>query len=142
EHVAWACEPRLVAPADRGAAEADGDGGAVGPVRDLAGSDDGARVLLAGDRYGNVEVDFLAPRQRVGRDWQRRRDRLRGRRVEEFRVQRERGEFETDARHGKSSLSTITLAAPRGPAFPPASPVTCPAARAASSALLFLSRSK
>src|ERR1700730_12327956 len=39
EHVARAREPRFVALADRGAAEADGDRRAVGAIRDLAPRD-------------------------------------------------------------------------------------------------------
>jgi hypothetical protein len=70
--------------ADRSAAEADRNGGAVGPIGDLARRYDGARRFLARNFDRNIEIDFLAPGQRRGCDRQRRKDRLCGRRIEEF----------------------------------------------------------
>ena len=98
--IARAGEPRLVALGDRRAAETDGDGVAVRPIGDLARRDDGARVLLARHFDRDVEIDFLAPGQRRGRDRQRRRDRLRGRRVERLGVERQRTEIEANAHCG------------------------------------------
>src|ERR1700730_12732148 len=60
DDVARAGEPGFIAFADGGAAEADGDGGALGPIGDLAGGDDGAGVLLARDPHRHVEIDLLA----------------------------------------------------------------------------------
>src|SRR5262249_30232719 len=61
EDVARARQPRLAAPGDRRAAEADGDCRTVGPVGDLAGSHHGARVLLARNLDRRIEIDLLAP---------------------------------------------------------------------------------
>src|SRR5256885_15896933 len=64
ENVAWARQPRFVTAADRGAAEAERDRVATGPIGDLPGRDHGARVLLRGDFDRDLEIDLLAPGQR------------------------------------------------------------------------------
>src|SRR5262249_21122522 len=64
ENVSWARPPRFVTAADRGGAKAQRDRVAIGPIRDLAGRDHGARILLRGDLDRDLEIDFLAPGQR------------------------------------------------------------------------------
>src|SRR5262249_60604681 len=64
ENVAWAHQPRFITAADRGAAEAERDRVATGPIGDLAGRDHGARILLRGDLDRDLEIDLLAPSQR------------------------------------------------------------------------------
>src|SRR5262249_41836880 len=58
---------------------------------------DGAGALLARQRHRGLEVDLLAPGHGRGRERQRRHDRLRGRRVEQFGIEGEGAEVETDA---------------------------------------------
>src|ERR1700685_3986487 len=104
--VAGAGEPRLVALGNRRAAETERDGVAVGPISDLARRDDGARVFFPRHFYGDIEINLLAPRHRRTGNRQRRRDRLCGRRVEQFGVERERTEVEAYA-HGDSPCYTF-----------------------------------
>src|SRR5674536_41149 len=61
-----------------------------------------ARVRLARDLHRHVEIDLLAPGQHGRRKRQRRRNRLGGGRIEQFGVERERAEIETDAGHADS----------------------------------------
>src|SRR5438270_12734842 len=61
ENVDGAREPDLVATADRGAAEPDGDRRALRPISDLTGSHHGAGIGLARDPHRYVEIDLLAP---------------------------------------------------------------------------------
>jgi hypothetical protein len=104
--VAGARQPRLVRLRNRRAAETDGNGVAVRPIGDLARRDDGARVFLAGDPNGGFEIHFFTPGQRRARDRQRFGDRLCGRRVEQFGIERKRAEFETDLCHENPYLSS------------------------------------
>jgi hypothetical protein len=110
-------EPGLVPLGDRRAAEADGDGVAVGPIGDLARRNHRAGVFLARDLHRNVEIDLLPPSHRRALNRQRRGDRLRGRRVEKLGVESERTEVEANthtvllARHGR--LGSASRAEPR-----------------------------
>ena len=102
EDVARARQPAFVALRDRRAAEADRDGRAFRPIGDLARRDHGAGIGLPLHPHRHVEIDLLAPGHSLRLERQRRRDRLGGRRVEQFGVERERAEIEADARHGHS----------------------------------------
>src|SRR4029079_2331018 len=73
ENITWARQPAFVALGNWRAAEANGDGGAFRPIGDLARRHHGAGTGLAFHPHRHVEIDLLAPGQRLGVEWQRRR---------------------------------------------------------------------
>ena len=91
------------------APEADGDGVTVGPIGDFAWLDDRVRVVLALHSDRNVEVDLFSPARHAAFDRQTFPDRVRCRRPQEFRFERDGSELELYFAHGSRLIDAELL---------------------------------
>src|SRR5262245_43256172 len=102
--VARACKPRFVSLGDWRTSKANRYRGTLRPVRDFSRNDNGTGVRLARHIHRHIEVNFLAPGQHRRRKGKRGGDGFGRWSVEQFGVELQGAEIETDAGHAAPFL--------------------------------------